>query len=191
MSWARARSSSVPLLLQFARHGQGLLDVAFLRRLVAAEEQEVDGRSFADEIDPVSRTDVDPHFADAFADRLRVAEIALFGADQPRGYARLRFLIGEAAEPSVEPRCSSKSKHEGLYPFGYRWSSQGVRGYRERLAAQALTPPLPPRALRRAEALRPANEVRFEARWKLGLLLAKMERSKGRSWMSRAGHPNR
>jgi N6-adenosine-specific RNA methylase IME4 len=35
------------------------------------------------------------------------------------------------------------------------------------------------------EALRPANELRFEARWRLGQLLAKMEKSHGRSWMSR------
>jgi N6-adenosine-specific RNA methylase IME4 len=33
---------------------------------------------------------------------------------------------------------------------------------------------------RNTEALRPANEVRFEARWKLGQLLAKMERQVGR-----------
>jgi hypothetical protein len=32
---------------------------------------------------------------------------------------------------------------------------------------------------RNTEAIRPANETRFEARWKLGLLLAKIERSKG------------
>jgi len=37
--------------------------------------------------------------------------------------------------------------------------------------------------------IRPANEARFEARWKLGQLLAKVERSKGRSWMSQSGTP--
>lgn len=40
------------------------------------------------------------------------------------------------------------------------------------------------------EALRPANEVRFEARWKLGQLLAKMEKQQGSRTdltLSRAG----
>ena len=36
--------------------------------------------------------------------------------------ARSRFLIGDAAEPSLEPWRSSKDKHEVLYPYGYELS---------------------------------------------------------------------
>jgi hypothetical protein len=101
-------------VLQLARHGQGELDVPFLRRFVAAEEQEIDGCSFADEIEPVSRAEVDPHFGHAFPDWLAIAEVSEAGLIQPRENARSRFLIGDAAEPGFEPWRSSKDKHAGL-----------------------------------------------------------------------------
>ena len=73
-----------------------------LGRLVAAGEQEIDGRALADEIDAVAWSVIDAHFGDAFADWRAAAEVSEARPIQPVQYAGSCPLIGEAADPGVD-----------------------------------------------------------------------------------------
>jgi hypothetical protein len=63
---------------------------------------------------------------------LAIAEVSEAGLIQPRENARSRYLIGDAAEPSLEPWRSSKDKHEILYPYGYELSKGNAPGHLSR-----------------------------------------------------------
>jgi hypothetical protein len=51
-------------------------DIRSLRRLIPADEQQVNSLTSASELDAIARPEVDPHLADTFAHRFAIAEIA-------------------------------------------------------------------------------------------------------------------
>jgi hypothetical protein len=68
-------------------------DIGTLRALVAAAKQDDQNVAALAIVDPISGAVIDPHFGDAFADRLTVAEITVLGARDASGDTCFRFRI--------------------------------------------------------------------------------------------------
>jgi len=62
--------------IQFARQPLGAVHVGSLRRLVTAAQQDDQHVPAPDEVEPVTRPEIEAQFTDAFADRFDVAEVA-------------------------------------------------------------------------------------------------------------------
>src|SRR5712691_10374837 len=71
--------SAPPALAPFVVLPKGVsrIDVALLTLLCAARQQDYQRLTISPEIDPVARTEVDPVFEHAFANRSDVGEVAL------------------------------------------------------------------------------------------------------------------
>ena len=83
-----------------------------LRLFVAAAEQDDNSLASPGEIDPVSRTIVDPHFTDAFADWHDIARIAERQAIDSDLYPRPRVDVPQFAQPFQEDRSAANFDDE-------------------------------------------------------------------------------
>src|SRR4051795_9482362 len=77
-------------------------DIPALRAFVPALEQDDKCRPPLDEVDPVARTAVDPHFRNAATGWFHIAEIADFQAIDPRLDAPPRPVIAQCRKPAGE-----------------------------------------------------------------------------------------
>src|SRR5215213_1208035 len=97
----------------------GLADVAGLRPLVAAAQQDDERLAAADEIDSVTGPIIDPELGDPSADRLRVAEVAERKAPDSNVDSSLRLPVAKPIEPFRIDRRLPNLEHKRMYPIGY------------------------------------------------------------------------
>jgi hypothetical protein len=119
-------------------HRLGPLDVAGLRALVAAAQQQQDRRAASAEIDAVAAALVDPELRHAAADRPSVAGIALGQSVDAPGDAAACFAILQIRHPGEERGGLDDLKHRRIVIYSLRTINQfpaggdTLRGVRER-----------------------------------------------------------
>jgi hypothetical protein len=106
------------LLFELSRHLSSADDVSILCRFVAAAEQYDDDRFLVDEVDPISGSDVDPHFRYSTAEVLYVTKMPIPHGIYTSNDPRLRPGVTEPRKPS--------GKYAGLKHLEH-WENVSVR----------------------------------------------------------------
>src|SRR3989339_1311409 len=97
--------------MQSPRHFNGALDVTLLRRLVAAQQKQIDHLTATGEIGSVAGAEMNSHFGNPFAHGLAVTEVAMFGRADAMRYAGTTELVFQSREPSVKLVGAEKGVH--------------------------------------------------------------------------------
>src|ERR1700722_14267389 len=106
-SQGEVSSAIFPLL----RQSFGPSDILVLCLFVAAAKQDDESLATPGKIDTISRTVIDPHFADAFADRRSIARVAERQAIDSDLYPRPRPYVSQVAQPFQEDRGAANFGH--------------------------------------------------------------------------------
>jgi hypothetical protein len=91
-----------------------------LRAFVTASKQNDDRLAASDKVHAISRSVVDAHLRNAFANWLHIAGIADLKTVDPSLNSRSRAGIAQIGEPAGEDFGLADFNHDYLYPKGYK-----------------------------------------------------------------------
>src|SRR5450830_667237 len=99
------------LLINSPCHLNGAFNVTLLRRLVTAQQKQINHLTTASEIDAVARTKMNAHFRNPFAHGLTITKISKLGRPDAMNDAGTAQLVFQCREPGGKLIRTLKASH--------------------------------------------------------------------------------